>query len=73
MESWLVSRDEQTVAIDALDREFSFHACEGIKVECSFKYDLEQIESFSAASGFQVCRHFFDRRRYFVDALWEAV
>jgi uncharacterized SAM-dependent methyltransferase len=73
MESWLVSRERQRVRVSGLERAFEFLAWEGIRVERSYKYDLEQIESLADAGGFRVCRHFFDSRRQFVDSLWEAV
>jgi L-histidine N-alpha-methyltransferase len=73
MESWLVSLESQEVPINALGRTFSFQAWEGIKVECSHKYDLSQIETFASAAGFRVQKHFFDRRRWFADSLWQKV
>jgi L-histidine N-alpha-methyltransferase len=73
MESWLVSLENQEVPIHALGRSFSFRAWEGIHVERSHKYDLSQIESFASAAGFRVQQHLFDRRRWFVDSLWQRV
>jgi dimethylhistidine N-methyltransferase len=71
MESWLVSRRRQRVPIESLRQAISLEAWEGIRVERSYKYDLDQIEAFAASSGWEVRGHFFDRRRYFVDSLWE--
>jgi len=34
---------------------------------------LSQIESFASATGFRVQKHFFDRRRWFADSLWQSV
>jgi hypothetical protein len=34
---------------------------------------LSQIESFASAAGFRVRKHFFDRRRWFADSLWQSV
>jgi uncharacterized SAM-dependent methyltransferase len=73
MESWLVSRRRQHVTIAALGRSFAFAAWEGIRVERSYKYDLSQIESLAASSGFEPAAHLDDRRGWFVDSLWEAV
>lgn len=73
MESWLVSVENQEVPIHALGRSFTFQAWEGIHVERSHKYDLSQIESFASAAGFRVEKHFFDRRRWFADSLWQIV
>ncbi len=69
--SYLVSLTEQTVTIDALDLEVPFDAWEAINVELSLKYSLRQIEALAPATGFRVVEHYFDRRRYFVDSLWE--
>ena len=73
MESWLISRVAQGVRLDALDRQFTFDAWEGLRLERSYKYTLAEIESFAAASGFAVSEHFFDRRRFFADSLWTAL
>lgn len=72
MESWLVSVRDQEVPIHALDRVFALRAWEGIRVERSYKYDLDQIEALALATGFGARQHFFDGQRYFVDSLWEA-
>jgi dimethylhistidine N-methyltransferase len=73
MESWLASRRRQHVDIDALGRSFAFEAWEGIRVERSYKYDLSQIESLAAASGFEPAAHLADDRGWFADSLWEAI
>jgi dimethylhistidine N-methyltransferase len=70
MESWLVSRRRQRVPIARLRTSVELEAWEGIRVERSYKYDLDQIESLATMSGFEVRAHFFDDRRYFVDSLW---
>jgi L-histidine Nalpha-methyltransferase len=70
MESWLVSRARQSVQLRALDRQFEFEPWEGILVERSHKYNLDDIEALAASSSFLVRGHFLDRRRYFADSLW---
>ncbi len=70
MESWLVSRTRQSVRLRTVDRQFEFDPWEGILVERSHKYNLDDIESLAASSGFLVGDHFLDRRRYFADSLW---
>jgi dimethylhistidine N-methyltransferase len=72
MESWLLSTQAQRVNVGALGRRFSFAAWEGIHLECSYKYDMEQIADYAAAAGFSVVDHYFDARRYFVDTLWRV-
>lgn len=73
MESWLVSLVDQRVVVRGLGRVFKFAHGEGIHVECSYKYTVEQIDNMARASGFKVRRNFFDRRGWFVDSLWETV
>lgn len=72
MESWLVSRHTQHVKIGALGRSFTFRRGEGIFLECSYKYDVHQIDRLARASGFIPVRAFYDQRRYFTDVLWQA-
>ncbi len=72
MESWLVSKVRQEVRVAALARRFSLAAWEGIHVECSHKYDLDQIERFAGITGFDVVDHFFDSRHFFCDSLWQV-
>src|SRR5207237_78496 len=72
IESWLVSRSEQSVRLEAVDREFHFDAWEGIAVERSQKYTLGQIEALAESTGYSVEGHFLDRRRYFADSLWRV-
>ncbi len=71
MESWLISRTRQAVHLRAADRRFEFDPWEGILVERSHKYSLDDIETLASASGFLVRHHFLDERRYFADSLWE--
>jgi len=72
MESWLVSTEEQHIPIGALGRSFSFRAWEGIRLECSYKYDLSTIADLAAGAGFRVRQNFLDSRGYFVNSLWQA-
>jgi dimethylhistidine N-methyltransferase len=71
MESWLISRTRQTVHLRAVDRRFEFDPWEGILLERSHKYSLDDIEDLASAGGFHVREHFLDRRRFFADSLWE--
>jgi dimethylhistidine N-methyltransferase len=73
MESWLRSRRRQSVPIERLNLAVRLDSGESIRVERSYKYDLSQIETLAQACGFRIRDHFFDRRRWFVDSLWEAV
>lgn len=70
--SFLISRREQTVFIEALNQTFHFKAWEPIFMEISQKYNLEMIEELAETSGFQVSENFFDANKYFVDSLWKC-
>lgn len=72
MESYLVSVEKQLVAINALETIFSFDAFEAIHLEYSYKYTLTQIEALAKRAGFTIIDHFFDKKNYFVDSLWQV-
>ncbi|SDK33431.1 dimethylhistidine N-methyltransferase [Catalinimonas alkaloidigena] len=71
--SYLVSTQAQRVRIEALETEIEFDAWEAIYTETSQKYTLQEVEHMAKVSGFQVRRHFFDQRGYFVDSVWEVL
>ena len=71
--SFLVSRESQSVRVEALNRSFDFGAWEAIFMEISQKYDLEMIGDLARAGGFQTTQNFFDSRNYFVDSLWKTL
>lgn len=71
--SFLISRKEQTVRIDAFDRSFEFAAWEPVFMEISQKYNDAMIESLAAESGFEIAETFYDSRRYYCNSLWKPV
>lgn len=72
MESYLISNEEQTVAINALGRSFQFRAIEPIHIEFSHKYSLRQIQSLAQQAGFKIRENLLDKRQYFVNSLWQV-
>jgi dimethylhistidine N-methyltransferase len=52
VEMHLVSLADQTVELG--DERFAFEAGEGIRTECSYKYDLDEFRSLADAAGFRV-------------------
>ena len=70
--SFLISREPQTVFIEALGEGFEFAAWEAIFMEISQKYNAPMIENLARASGFAVEQNFYDSRQYFVDSLWKV-
>ncbi|KAA8499794.1 Histidine N-alpha-methyltransferase [Porphyridium purpureum] len=69
MESWLVSKCEQRVYIEALQRDVMFLAYEGVRTEYSFKYTRKQIKRLSEAAGLGLVEAFSDENQWFTDAL----
>ena len=71
--SFLISRERQTVRIEALKRDFEFDQWETIFMEISQKYSLKMIADLADESGFAVKQNFFDSRNYYCDSLWRPV
>jgi dimethylhistidine N-methyltransferase len=71
--SFLISREKQTVHIEALDRSFEFEQWEAVFMEISQKYSLSMIENMAAESGFRIEKNFFDSRNFYTDSLWKPV
>lgn len=72
MESYLISREDQDVAIDALNARFHFDAYEGIHLEQSTKYLEKDLPVMARDSGFETVAHWQCARGWFVDALWRV-
>ena len=70
MESYLVSTRRQSVEISG--KPFDFAAWEPVHTEISRKYREAEVTAFAKAAGFVEVGHFFDERRFFVDALWRV-
>ncbi|WP_230552268.1 L-histidine N(alpha)-methyltransferase [Teredinibacter turnerae] len=73
MQSYLVSTEAQSVAVEALDMVAHFDCLEAIHLEDSHKYSLQDIHRLAAQSGFRVQELFSDSRGYFVDALLQKI
>jgi dimethylhistidine N-methyltransferase len=65
VEMHLVSRIEQSVRVEALDRAFEFEKGESIHTESSYKYSQERIEDLAKKSGLRVKRHLLDDKKWF--------
>lgn len=70
IEMHLVSREEQTVSIDALGLQVAFAEGETIHTENSHKYTAEQIERIARATGFTIVNRWTDEQSWFTDALF---
>jgi len=71
--SFLISRDKQTVTIDALDRSFDFQQWEPIFMEISQKYTHAMIDELAGDGGFEIERNFFDDENFYLDSFWKPV
>jgi dimethylhistidine N-methyltransferase len=69
--SFLISREKQTVRIEALDRDFEFDQWEAVFMEISQKYSLKMIDDLAEKSGFEVKQNFFDSKNYYCNSLWK--
>lgn len=67
--SYLISLKNQLVHIGGTEVRFSKD--EYIYMEISQKYALNEIKKLAETSGFEVVQYFFDRQKYFVDAVWK--
>lgn len=69
--SYLVSLKTQTIQIASY--AISFQKDEIIDMEISQKYTLEDTRALAKASGFIPVADFYDKKNWFLDALWVAV
>jgi dimethylhistidine N-methyltransferase len=69
--SFLESKTDQTVRIGD---EGTIHlvAGEQIYMEISQKYTVPQTDGFAHAAGFVPVHHFYDSKKWFLDALWQG-
>lgn len=73
VQSFLESRIDQRVPIDALDVEIPFEAGERIHTEDSHKYSEREIDDLAARAGLRVeTRYFDDGRRFSLNLLARA-
>ncbi len=71
--SFLISREKQTVHIEALGRSFDFEQWEPIFMEISQKYTHAMLEELSSESGFTIEAEFLNDEDFYIDSLWRPV
>ena len=71
--SFLISKTEHEVYIEALEKRFQFGKYEAIFMELSRKFDLETINNLAECSGFEVIDNLTDSHEYFADSLWKRI
>jgi dimethylhistidine N-methyltransferase len=70
MESFLISKIDQTISFPKLDRSFEFKEFEEVHLEYSFKYTKEEITTLANVTGFIKLVDFTDVNNYFINSLW---
>ena len=71
--SYLISKQDQTVWIDALQMEILFEAHESVFMAISQKYRPTQIKEIAIETGFKLVENFTDSKKYFINTLWKAI
>ncbi len=71
--SFLISREQQSIHISALNKVFEFDQWEAVFMEISQKFSLRMIADIAGDSGFEIKQNFFDSRNYYCDSLWLPV
>lgn len=69
--SYLVSRKDHDVFVEAFEKSFHFDKWEIIHTEVSQKYDLHMIKLLAAQAGLEVKDIIYDRNKYFCDVIFE--
>lgn len=69
--SYIVSKVEQQVSIG--EKTFGFAKGEPIFMEISQKYTVEQTDELAKQTGFEPIHHFYDSKKWFLDAIWRCV
>jgi L-histidine N-alpha-methyltransferase len=69
--SYLVSMENQQVRIGDAGI-IDFKAGEKVFMEISQKYTVRQTDEIAAAAGFIPAGHFYDSKKWFLDALWQV-
>jgi L-histidine N-alpha-methyltransferase len=69
--SFLISTTGQQVRLG--DETIHFAKDEFIDMEISQKYTVAQTDQMAIASGFKPVQHFYDEKRWFLDAIWKVV
>lgn len=68
--SFLISKVEQDVYVEAFDREFHFDKYEIIHTEVSQKYDLKMIRNLAEQAGLEIVDVLYDKKEYFADVVF---
>jgi dimethylhistidine N-methyltransferase len=70
--SFLVSKVDQDVWIEAFEKEFHFDKNEIIHTEVSQKYDMKMIRNLAVQSGLEIVDILYDKKEYFADVMFKV-
>lgn len=70
VKSFLVSNKSQDVRFKAFEEVIHFSEWETIFMVLSRKFDFETIEKLGINYGFNVVKHFTDKKKWYTDSLW---
>jgi dimethylhistidine N-methyltransferase len=70
--SYLISRKDQEIYLEALDKSYFFERWEAIFTEVSRKFNLSEIRTLGSNTGFEVLDMFHDSKEYFVEVVFKA-
>lgn len=73
--SYLISLKDQTVTLNNKEgfKTFDFKENEEIYMEVSQKYTVKQINELADHASFRPVKMLFDKRRWFVDTIWDVI
>ncbi len=71
--SFLISKIDQTVNINSLNKKFEFAVWEPIFMEISQKYNLAMIDALAQSSGFRVEKNLFDSKKFYTNSVWKPI
>jgi L-histidine Nalpha-methyltransferase len=69
--SYIFSKEDQTIHVGALQKEYHFHKWEMMHTEISRKYSLLELDELASICEFDLVSRFIDSNGYFSDTLWE--
>jgi uncharacterized SAM-dependent methyltransferase len=73
IEMHLVSKEEQKIRIESLDRTIHFRKGETIHTENSYKFSECMIQNFAAQAGLKIVKTWNDPKRYFSLTLFQSL
>ena len=73
MESFLLSKEQQSVRIGSLNKTFHFKPYEPIHVEFSFKFLPAEVQQLGHETGFETIACFYDSKKYFLNTVLQVI